>query len=597
MSGPRGSRGPGRPGFAEPERALRQGEAVRRLWRCLAAHPLLIAAITGSVVAGTALGVIAPALQANAVDIICGARAGDLGTAVALMLAAYLGSALLGFLEAAASARLSQGVILGLRDRLCAATLALPTATVERHAKGDLMSRMTNDIDSLSSTLSSALPSLTSAALTIAGTTVMMLALSWQLTICCLVGVALTILATSYLARGVRRHSRRRQALLGEANGLIEEMVGGMATLSALNRQQDARERLCAASDRLTREGIKTEVYGGILGPAMNCINNLDFVIIAVAGGILATRGLVSVGVISAFIVYARQFGRPVMEIGQVYGQLQSALAGAERVFATLDEPPEDPSGEGWPGGEGAAIEFRHVCFAYPGGPEVISDFSLSIAAGQRVALVGATGSGKTTIASLLLRFHEPTSGEILVNGRPLSSIARPALRGRVGLVPQEAALFSTSVRDNLAYGATGASDARIMAVAAATHCQVFIEQLPDGLGTELHDSGSALSAGQRQLLAIARAFLPEPRILILDEATSSVDTRTESDIQHALGRLMEGRTCILIAHRLSTIADADLILVMRDGRIVESGDHRSLISRQGEYHALYSAQYAGLQT
>ena len=333
------------------------------------------------------------------------------------------------------------------------------------------------------------------------------------------------------------------------------------------------------------------------MGPVMNCIGNIGFVIIAAFGGYFSVKGLISVGVISAFIVYAKQFSRPINEIAQIYGQLQTAIAGAERVFAVLNEEDEDKSGEELAKEEKAAITFRNVCFSYDGENLVTKNFTLTVPTGKKVALVGATGSGKTTIVNLLMRFYETDSGEICINKQNIQDIARGSLRRNVAIVLQDTVLFSDTVQNNLKYGNDAATQEQLETAVEMSQCREMIELLPRGYDTVLTGSGANISQEQRQLLAIARAFVADPRILILDEATSNVDTRTEKAIQDAMQRIMQGRTSIVIAHRLSTIRDSDLIVVMDHGEIVESGNHEELLEKKGKYYELYMTQYAGFAT
>ena len=329
----------------------------------------------------------------------------------------------------------------------------------------------------------------------------------------------------------------------------------------------------------------------------MNCIGNIGFVIIAVFGGYFSMNGLISVGVISAFIVYAKQFSRPINEIAQIYGQLQTAVAGAERVFAALDEETEDKSGVALETGEKAAVTFQNVCFSYEAETPVIRDFTLAAPNGRKVALVGATGSGKTTIVNLLMRFYDIESGEIRINGQDIRDVSRESLRRNIAIVLQDTVLFSDTVRNNLKYGNDSAAEEQLKAAVEMSQCRDMIGLLPQGYDTVLTGSGANISQGQRQLLAIARAFVADPKILILDEATSNVDTRTEKAIQDAMHSIMQGRTSIVIAHRLSTIRDSDLIVVMEHGEIAESGSHEELLAKKGRYYELYMTQYAGFAT
>lgn len=409
--------------------------------------------------------------------------------------------------------------------------------------------------------------------------------------------VGLTVLATKTLSGRVRKFSRKRQQLLGQLNGTVEEMISGYATAVAYNHQKITMEDFCSTADSLTKAGIRTDIFSGIMGPIMNCIGNIGFVIIAAFGGYFAINGLISVGVISAFIVYAKQFSRPINEISQVYGQLQTAIAGAERVFAVLDETNEDPSGDAIRNVDAATVTFDDVCFSYDSGKPVIQDFSLTVPTGKKVALVGATGSGKTTIVNLLMRFYDIDGGRISINGQNLQEISRGSLRKEVAIVLQDTVLFSNTVRENLTYGAPDATQEQLKAAVDMSRCADMILHLPQGYDTVLTGAGANISRGQRQPLAIARAFGADPKILILAEATSNVDTRTEKAIQSAMHKVMENRTSIIIAHRLSTIRDSDWIVVMDHGRIAEQGNHEELLARRGKYYELYMTQYAGIAT
>ena len=546
---------------------------------------------------GTVCGILAPSLQSGAVDIIAGEKQGILSHTLALMLSVYLLYSICGLLQGSCSARLGQNVVRRMREELFGKIVELPVRYLDTHSHGDVMSRMTNDIENISTTVSQSLPSLFSGVLTVIGTMAVMLWYCWQLALLSFVTVLLTFLATKFLSGKVRRFSRKRQQLLGQLNGTVEEMVAGYRTVVAYNHQDITAADFCATADSLTKAGIKTDVFSGVMGPVMNCIGNIGFVIIAVFGGYFSMNGLISVGVISAFIVYAKQFSRPINEIAQIYGQLQTAVAGAERVFAVLDEETEDKSGVALETGEKAAVTFQNVCFSYEAETPVIRDFTLAVPNGRKVALVGATGSGKTTIVNLLMRFYDIESGEIRINGQDIRDVSRESLRRNIAIVLQDTVLFSDTVRNNLKYGNDSAAEEQLKAAVEMSQCRDMIGLLPQGYDTVLTGSGANISQGQRQLLAIARAFVADPKILILDEATSNVDTRTEKAIQDAMHSIMQGRTSIVIAHRLSTIRDSDLIVVMERGEIAESGSHEELLAKKGRYYELYMTQYAGFAT
>ncbi len=583
--------------FVEPEHAQNAGAAMKRIALYFAKEKGMVIGMLAVVIFGTVCGIYAPSQQSRVIDIIAGTGTGSFVGTLLLMLAAYLlysGSQLL---QGLISARLSQRIVKRMREELFGKIVDLPVCYLDTHSHGDVMSRMTNDVENISTTVSQSLPSLFSGVLTIIGTAAIMFWYCWQLALLSCATVILTVLATKILSGKVRKFSRRRQMLLGHLNGTVEEMISGYRTVVAYNHQEITTEEFCQTSDALTKAGIKTDIFSGVMGPIMNCIGNIGFVIIAAFGGYFSVYGMISVGVISAFIVYAKQFSRPINEIAQVYGQLQTAVAGAERVFAVLDERNEEKTGENMKEASMTEIKFHNVQFSYIPEQPVIRDFNLSVPAGEKIALVGATGSGKTTIANLLMRFYDIDSGEILINGQNIKHISRDSLRKNVAIVLQDTVLFEGTIRDNLKYGNENATEEQLEQAVERSCCEDMLRMLPRGYDTLLKASGENISQGQRQLLAIARAFVADPRILILDEATSNVDTRTEKAIQDAMQLIMKDRTSIIIAHRLSTIQDADRIVVMDHGKIVETGSHEELLLQKGKYYELYMTQYAGFAT
>lgn len=580
--------------FAEVEHAENLGSTLKRILTYFAREKGMILSMLVIVILGTLCGVYAPSLQSKAIDIIAGSKEGQLTRTLILMLTVYFlysGSQLL---QGLLSAKLSQRIVKNLREELFGKIVDLPIRYLDTHSHGDVMSRMTNDIENISTTVSQSLPSLFSGALTIVGTVLIMLWYCWQLALLSCGTVVLTFIATKVLSAKVRKFSRKRQTLLGQLNGTVEEMISGYRTVVAYNHQEITKEDFCSTSDALTKAGIRTDIFSGVMGPIMNCIGNIGFVIIAAFGGYFAVTGLISVGVISAFIVYAKQFSRPINEIAQIYGQIQTAIAGAERVFAVLDEASEDVAGTALIEDENATVSFQNVNFSYEPGHPVLHDFTLTVPSGKKVALVGATGSGKTTVVNLLMRFYDIDSGEIRIDKQNIAEVSRESLRKNIAIVLQDTVLFSDTIRNNLKYANENVSQEQMEKAVEMSRCKEMITMLPEGYDTILKASGSNISQGQRQLLAIARAFVADPRILILDEATSNVDTRTEKAIQSAMQHIMQDRTSIVIAHRLSTIRDADLIVVMDQGRIVESGSHDSLLAQKGKYYDLYMTQYAG---
>lgn len=583
--------------FRSVEHAEDVKGTLKRILTYFAKEKQLVLIMLAVVLFGTFCGVYAPSRQSKAIDIIAGTEEGSLAVALVWMMTVYLLHCASQLVQGLLSARLSQRIVRRMREELFGKIVDLPVRYLDTHSHGDVMSRMTNDIENISHTVSSSLAALFSGVLTIIGTALIMMLYCWQLALLSCATMILTVLASKYLSGKVRKFSRQRQALLGQLNGTVEEMISGYRTVVAYNHQTVTSEEFCETSDALTKAGIRTEVFSGVMGPVMNCIANIGFVVVAAFGGFFAINGMISVGVISAFIVYAKQFSRPINQISQIYGQLQTAIAGAERVFTVLDEEQEPMDGEALVEDEDAAVTFRNVNFSYVPGNPVIRDFDLMVPSGKKVALVGATGSGKTTVVNLLMRYYDLDSGEIHIDGQNIADVSRSSLRRNVAIVLQDTVLFSDTVRNNLLYANEDATQEQLDNAVRMSRCEQMLKLLPEGYETMLTAAGANLSQGQRQLLAIARAFVADPKILVLDEATSNVDTRTEKAIQSAMQQIMHNRTSIVIAHRLSTIRDADMIVVMDQGRIVEQGDHETLLSKKGKYHELYMTQFAGFAT
>ena len=576
------------------EKAKDKKGTLKRLIAYFAAEKAMIIGLLAAVIVVVICSVYAPKLQSNAIDIIASGRFKELTPILITMVVVYIIHSICTFLQTKISAVLSQNIVKKMREDLFRHIVNLPVRYLDSNSHGDIMSRMTNDIENISTTVSQSLSSMFSGVLTIIGTVIMMTVLCPQLALLSCVTVILTVIATKFLSKAMKKFFTKRQVLLGNLNGTVEEMVTGYKSVVAYNRQKNVIKDFNSVSDELTRVGIIAEILGGSMGPVMNVINNISFVIIAAFGGYFAINHIISIGVISAFIVYAKQFGRPIDELAQIYGQIQTAIAGAERVFAVMDEPLEDKSGDKNMDKLEGVIKFKDVNFSYTKDKQVLYDFNLQVKAGQKVALVGSTGSGKTTVVNLLMRFYDVDSGEIFIDDVNIKDIDCATLRKNTAIVLQDTVLFADTIKNNLKYSNEAATDEQMYAAAAMSNCDTMINKMPLKYDTELMAEGENISQGQRQLLSIARAFLAQPKILILDEATSNVDTRTEKHIQDAMLKLMENRTSLIIAHRLSTIQDADIIVVMDEGHIVESGNHKELLNKMGRYYKLYMTQFAG---
>ena len=554
---------------------------------------ILALAVSFSVIAG----VLAPRFQSQAIDHLVSRSFSEVSGVLALMILLYALHGAATLLQGYLSARLSQRIIGRLRGDLFHKIVNLPVSYLDSRSHGDIMSRMTNDAENVSTVISQSLSSLFSGILTLIGTIIVMLSFNVPLTLLTCSSVILSIWLTKIISELMHKYYVMRQTLLGQLNGTVEEKITNTKTVTAYNLQDAVIKDFSKTSDELTKAGIIAEIIAGSMGPLHNMLNNVSFVIVAAFGAWFALRGFISIGVISAFVVYSKQFSRPINELAQLYGQIQTALAGAERIFAVLDEESENKDGDKNDPVREGVIEFKKVNFSYVPGKQVISDFSLKVEAGKKIALVGSTGSGKTTIVNLLMRFYDVDSGSILIDGTDIRDVSTDALRDSIGIVLQDTVLFTDTVRANLKYADPSISDEKMIEASALSNCDSVVNALSDGYDTVLTLSGASLSQGQRQLITIGRAFLSFPRILILDEATSSVDTRTEKHIQDAMFRLMENRTSLIIAHRLSTIRDADLIVVMDNGRITEMGTHKELLDLKGNYYRLYMTQFAGQAT
>jgi ATP-binding cassette subfamily B protein len=589
------SRGPRNIGRIEKARDPRS--ALRRLLPYLGRSPVMLALAFVSVLIYTALGILGPYLIGVAIDtFITGKDPAGLGRIALWMLAVYLFNNIFQAVAGWLMADISQRGLQLLRRDLFARLQILPVRFFDRNPAGELMSRLTNDIDAINTAVAQNITALAASVLSMGGILVAMFFLDWRLALVSLVVVPITLWFTSFVARYTRTGFEQLQRHLGELNGVMEETLSGQKVISAFRRNSTVVAAFRERNTEVYRAGIYANTYALLLMPLTTVLGNFFVIVIAAFGGFLALQGYVSVGLIAAFINYAQNFVNPVRQLANLYNTVQAALAGAERVFEIIDTAPEpeDPPGAAAPDTIRGDVRFEHVDFSYNPGTPVIRDMSLEAEAGKTIALVGPTGAGKTTIINLLSRFYEVDGGRIAVDGTDIRDIRKDFLRRRLGIVLQDMFLFSTSVMDNIRYGRINASDEEVYRAAKIADADHFIRQLPQGYGTVLSERAGNLSQGQRQLLAIARAVIGDPNILILDEATSSVDTRTEVRIQKALLRLMQGRTSFVIAHRLSTIRDADCVLVIQGGQIVERGTHQELLDRRGVYYRLYISQFKG---
>ena len=578
-------------------RAANQRDTVSRLWRYLRRRRLGLAGVIVLAVVTTALSLFGPYLMGVAIDdFISAGKLAGLPSLVLVMLAAYLAGSLAAWAQSIVMVHVAQETVRDVRGDLFAKLQTLSLRFLDGRSHGDLMSRMTNDVENVNTVLSENVTAVLSSLLSLVGIVVMMLILNIPLAIVSMTIIPLMVLLTRFLASHSRQGFRDQQAAMGDLNGMIEETISGARVVHAYGLEEAAIEKFERANQRLRVSAIYAQTYSGIMGPGSNLINNFGFLIVATAGGWMALRGLATVGVIAAFLSYAQQLRGPISQIATLFNTIQSALAGAERVFEIEDEQPEieDVPDAASLDAVAGAVTFEEVDFAYEPGTPVLKHVSLTAQPGQTIAVVGPTGAGKTTIINLLSRFYDADAGRITVDGHDIRSVRKTDLRRALGVVLQDTFLFSESVLENIRYGRPDATEAEVIAAAEMANADYFIRRLPRGYDTVLSERAENLSQGQRQLLAIARAILANPSILILDEATSSVDTRTEKQIQEAMLRLMKGRTSFVIAHRLSTIRDADMILVIRDGEIVERGKHAELLAQGGFYHHLYMSQFKG---
>ena len=600
-------RGPGGPnaGRINAEKPKNARETLGKLLRYIGRSRYLFFGLLAIMLSITLLGLAAPYIQQIAIDCITldknklSVDTDRLIKSLIILGIVYLANSLFSYFQGIFSAKLSQRTVSTMRRDLFGDLVKLPIRYFDTHRHGDIMSRMTNDVENISNTISQSIGSLISGVLTVLGSIIIMLTYSPLLTLISLTTVVLTLLVSGKMTKFMRKYFLQQQVILGKLNGHVEEMVTGHRTVVSYSKEKAAVEEFDLMSDELRKTGIRAQICGGVMGPLMNCIGNFGFVMIAAFGGWFSYKGWITVGTIQAFILYSKQFSRPINEIANQYANIQTAIAGAERIFEVMDTPPETDEGKADITATDVRgdISFKDIHFGYETDKPVLKGLNLDIKQGQKIAIVGATGSGKTTIVNLLTRFYDTDSGTITVDGIDIRDIPLDELRKSVAIVLQDTVLFKGSIEDNIRYGKEDAPDEAVRRAAAHANAAEFIRRLPDGYKTQLSEGGTNLSQGQRQLLSIARAVLADPTILILDEATSSVDTRTEMHIQSAMVALMKNRTSLIIAHRLSTIRDADVIVVIDGGKVAESGRHEELIALKGCYYNLYQTQFAGNKT
>lgn len=632
MTGPRG---PMTPPAAKPTEL---GPSLKRLVRLLAPHRVLVSLVLLVAAVSVVLMALAPWMLGRATNFIfdgfiggqlpagmskdqaidylrehgqgtfadmvsgmdvipgVGIDFGAVARTLLIVLGLYIGSSLLGWLSAYLLNIVVQSTMRSLRDDVERKVHRLPLRYFDTHARGDLLSRVTNDIDNVSQSMQQTMNQLIQSVLSVLAILTMMFVLSPLLALLAIVTVPLSIAVTAVIARRSKRHFVGQWQATGQVNAQVEEAYTGHELVTAFGHTRQVRERFAAENEKLYQSSYRAQFVSGMVMPAVMFLGNLNFVAVAVIGGMRVASGTMSIGDVQAFIQYSRQFTQPLTQIGSMVNVLQSGVASAERVFAVLDEDEQspDPAYPQRPELSRGCVQFEQVGFRYQADVPLIEDLSLVAQPGHTVAIVGPTGAGKTTLVNLILRFYELDSGRILLDGTDIALMSRDELRSRVGMVLQDAWLFGGTIRDNIAYGKPDASEDEILAAARISYVDRFVHSLPDGYDTVIDEEGSNISAGEKQLITIARAFIAQPSLLILDEATSSVDTRTELLVQQATAVLRSDRTSFVIAHRLSTIRDADLIVVMEEGRIVEQGSHEDLLDAKGAYYRLYNSQFVG---
>lgn len=605
--------GPGGPGMRMPaEKAKDFKGTLRRLTRYLRPRQVQLIIVFVMAIASTIFSIFSPKVMGRATTKLFEGAYGKLmgvpgaeidfgyiNDILILLAALYLLSSLFSYIQQYVMAGVAQKVVYDMREQINSKLERLPLKYFDSRTHGEILSRATNDVDNISTTLQQSLTQLITSIVTIIGVIVMMLTISPWLTLITIVTLPLSFVVIMLITKRSQTYFIGQQKSLGQLNGHVEEMYTGHRIIKAFGREKNSLKDFNKINDDLYNSGWRSQFISGIIMPLMMFIGNLGYVLVCVVGGIFVTKKAIDVGDIQAFIQYSRQFTMPITQTANIANIIQSTIASAERVFELLDEEEEIPEvgtslAKRPVDAEEGSVEFRHVKFGYKEDAILIEDMNIEVSPGQTIAIVGPTGAGKTTLINLLMRFYEISGGEIMIDGVNITNMKRSELRSKFGMVLQDTWLFNGTIRDNIAYGREGATEADVVRAAKAAHADHFIRTLPLGYNTILNEEASNISQGQKQLLTIARAILADPSILILDEATSSVDTRTEVQIQKAMNTLMNGRTSFVIAHRLSTIRDADLILVMNQGSVIEKGTHLELLEAGGFYADLYNSQFSG---
>nr|WP_303819862.1 ABC transporter ATP-binding protein [Ruminococcus flavefaciens] len=605
MSNQRRGRPMGGGRFAPGEKPKNFKGTLKKLISYLGVYKIAILIVMILAAVATVFSVAGPKIMAKATNALFdglmskiagtgGIDFGYIGKILLFTLGLYIFSSVVSFVQGWIMTGISQKISYRMRKDISEKIGRMPMGYFESRTYGEVLSRITNDVDTLGMTLNQSITQIITSVATLIGTLVMMLSISPLMTLISIVILPVSAFLLSFVIKKSQKHFRTQQEYLGHINGIVEETYSGHTVVQAYNKEQETIDEFCSVNNVLYKSAWKSQFLSGIMMPVMQFVGNMGYAGVAISGGLLAIKGVIGIGDIQAFIQYVKQFTQPIQQIAQVINQVQSMAAAAERVFEFLDEKEEEQSPENpvIPENVTGAVRFDHVSFGYDPEKIIIGDFSADVKAGQKIAIVGPTGAGKTTVVKLLMRFYDVNSGTITLDGIDIRRIPRKKLRESFGMVLQDTWLFNGTIMENIRYGRLDATDEEVIAAAKAAHAHHFIKSLPNGYDMVLNEDASNVSQGQKQLLTIARAILSDSKVMILDEATSSVDTRTEVLIQDAMDRLMSGRTSFVIAHRLSTIRNADLILVMKDGDIIEQGSHQELLDKNGFYAQLYNSQF-----